>query len=148
VPSGLAGGAWLTPALVSNAAHESSIVQVETFGPVAVLQVANDLEDALALANGVPQGLVQSVHTRDAAARARALDAAEAGMVHLASGPFVVHPRAPFSAWKASGLGPPEHGVWDAAFYTRVQAVYDDPSSTGNHQQADGRLSGGHAPDA
>jgi aldehyde dehydrogenase (NAD+) len=126
VPPGLAAGAWLAPALLADAAPASPIVQEETFGPVAVLQVAEDLEAALALANGVPQGLLQSVHTRDAAARARALAAAETGMVQLASGPLAVHPRAPFSAWKASGLGPPEHGVWDAAFYTRVQAVYED----------------------
>ena len=66
------------------------------------------------------------MHTRDTDARARALAAAEAGIVQLASGPLAVHPRAPFSAWKASGLGPPEHGVWDAAFYTRTQAVYED----------------------
>jgi acyl-CoA reductase-like NAD-dependent aldehyde dehydrogenase/nicotinamidase-related amidase len=128
IPSGLTDGAWLTPALLVDAARESRIVQEETFGPVAVLQVANDLEDALALANGVRQGLLQSVHTRDSEARARALAAAEVGMVQLSSGPLAVHPRAPFSAWKASGLGPPEHGIWDAAFYTRTQAVYEDPT--------------------
>jgi acyl-CoA reductase-like NAD-dependent aldehyde dehydrogenase len=128
VPAALAAGAWLAPALLADAAPGSRIVQEETFGPVAVLQVARDLDEAIALANGVPQGLLQSVHTRDAAARARALAAAEVGMVQLALGPLAVHPRAPFSAWKASGLGPPEHGVWDAAFYTRTQAVYEDPT--------------------
>jgi acyl-CoA reductase-like NAD-dependent aldehyde dehydrogenase len=129
VPASLADGAWLAPALVADAAPESAIVQEETFGPVAVVQVADDLEHALVLANDVPHGLLQSVHTRDAAARARVLAAAEVGMVQLASGPLAVHPRAPFSAWKASGLGPPEHGVWDAWFYTRTQAIYgDDPT--------------------
>ncbi len=128
IPPGLTDGAWLAPALLIADERNSRIVQEETFGPVAVLQIANDLEDALALANGVPQGLLQSVHTRDAGARARALAAAEVGMVQLSSGPLAVHPRAPFSAWKASGLGPPEHGIWDAAFYTRTQAVYEDPA--------------------
>jgi acyl-CoA reductase-like NAD-dependent aldehyde dehydrogenase/nicotinamidase-related amidase len=128
VPAGLAYGAWLAPALVADAAPESAIVQEETFGPVAVIQVADDLEHALVLANDVPHGLLQSVHTRDAAARARVLAAAEVGMVQLAPGPLAVHPRAPFAAWKASGLGPPEHGVWDALFYTRTQAIYEDPT--------------------
>jgi alpha-ketoglutaric semialdehyde dehydrogenase len=125
-PPALADGAWLAPALVADAAPESAIVQEETFGPVAVLQVADGLEHALALANGVQHGLLQSVHTHDATARARALAAAEVGMVQLASGPLAVHPRAPFSAWKASGLGPPEHGLWDAMFYTRTQTIYED----------------------
>jgi acyl-CoA reductase-like NAD-dependent aldehyde dehydrogenase len=53
------------------------------------------------------------------------LDAAEAGIVQLAPGPLAIHPSAPFSGWKASGLGPPEHGIWDAAFYTRMQARYE-----------------------
>ncbi len=127
VPAGRDGGAWLEPTLLADAVPGSAAVQTEMFGPVAVLQVADDLAEAVALANGVPHGLLQSVYTRDAVARARVLGLAEAGMVHVAAGPFVVHPRAPFSAWKASGLGPPEHGVWDAAFYTRIQAVYEDP---------------------
>jgi acyl-CoA reductase-like NAD-dependent aldehyde dehydrogenase/nicotinamidase-related amidase len=126
VPPGLAGGAWLAPTLLADAAPESAVVQEETFGPLAVLQVARDLDDAIALANAVPHGLVQSVHTRDAATRARVLDAAEAGIVQLAAGLLAVHPRAPFGGWKASGLGPPEHGIWDAAFYSRSQAVYGD----------------------
>jgi acyl-CoA reductase-like NAD-dependent aldehyde dehydrogenase/nicotinamidase-related amidase len=128
VPATLADGAWLAPALVADAGPESAIVQEETFGPVAVVQVADDLEHAIRLANDVPHGLLQSVPTCDAAVRARALAAAEVGMVQLASGPLAVHPRAPFAAWKASGLGPPEHGMWDALFYTRTQAVYGDPA--------------------
>jgi acyl-CoA reductase-like NAD-dependent aldehyde dehydrogenase len=124
VPPGWERGAWLAPTLVTDVAPESPLVQEETFAPVAVLQVARDLEHALALANGVPQGLVQAVHTRDAGARARVLEAAEAGIVQLAPGPLAIHPRAPFVGWKASGLGPPEHGVWDAWFYARVQARY------------------------
>ena len=35
-----------------------------------------------------------------------------------------VIPGAPFGGWKASGLGPPEHGVGDPECYTRWQAVY------------------------
>jgi acyl-CoA reductase-like NAD-dependent aldehyde dehydrogenase/nicotinamidase-related amidase len=127
VPRDLAHGAWVAPALLAGIDPRSRIAQEETFGPVAVILPASDLEEALAIANGVPQGLVMSVHTRDAQARARVLEAAQAGIVQLASGPLAVHPRAPFSGWKASGLGPPEHGVWDAAFYTRTQAVYRDP---------------------
>ena len=32
----------------------------------------------------------------------------------------------PFSGWKASGVGPAEHGSGDPEFYTRPQAVYVD----------------------
>jgi acyl-CoA reductase-like NAD-dependent aldehyde dehydrogenase len=32
---------------------------------------------------------------------------------------------APFGGWKASGIGPPEHGMFDVEFYTRPQTVYN-----------------------
>jgi acyl-CoA reductase-like NAD-dependent aldehyde dehydrogenase len=64
------------------------------------------------------------VCTQDPARRARFLDAAEAGILNLAPGALAVHPDAPFGGWKASGIGPPEHGIWDLEFYTRRQAVY------------------------
>lgn len=126
VPPALAHGAWLAPALLTAVEPRDRIAQEETFAPVAIILPARDLDAALAIANGVPHGLVMSVHTRDERARARARDAAEAGILQLNGGPLAVHPRAPFSGWKASGIGPPEHGIWDAAFYSRTQAVYTD----------------------
>jgi alpha-ketoglutaric semialdehyde dehydrogenase len=128
VPTGLAHGAWLAPALLADVDPHDPIAGEETFGPLAVILSVRDPDDALEVANGVEQGLVLSVHTRDAAQRARILAAAQVGIVQLRSGPLAVHPRAPFSGWKASGVGPPEHGMWDAAFYTRAQAVYGDES--------------------
>jgi acyl-CoA reductase-like NAD-dependent aldehyde dehydrogenase len=91
---------------------------------VAVVQVAEDADDALRLANAVEQGLVANLCTQDPALRARFLDAAEAGILNLAPGALAVHPEAPFGGWKASGIGPPEHGIWDREFYARRQVVY------------------------
>jgi acyl-CoA reductase-like NAD-dependent aldehyde dehydrogenase len=54
------------------------------------------------------------------------VEAAEAGMLNLAAGALQVNPDAPFAGWKASGIGPPEHGIWDREFYARPQAVYGD----------------------
>jgi acyl-CoA reductase-like NAD-dependent aldehyde dehydrogenase/nicotinamidase-related amidase len=126
VPSGLEHGAWLAPALLAEVGPRHRLAQEETFAPLALLLRARDLDHALAIANDVPHGLVMSVHTRRERARARVLALAQAGIVQLGAGPLAVHPRAPFAGWKASGLGPPEHGIWDAAFYARAQAVYSD----------------------
>jgi aldehyde dehydrogenase (NAD+) len=49
---------------------------------------------------------------------------AEAGMLALNHAPPRIAASAPFAAWKASGLGPPEHGRWDLEFYSRPQALY------------------------
>jgi len=47
----------------------------------------------------------------------------EAGIVIDGKG-MQIHPEAPFGGCKASQIGPPEHGVWDRYFFSRVQARY------------------------
>jgi len=124
LPAGLDHGAYLAPALVTGLAPEADLVQEETFGPVAVIQLADDLDEALRLANGVRQGLVAGLATRDPAALRRFVEEVEAGIVKLTPGALPVHADAPFGGWKASGIGPPEHGAWDREFYSRPQALY------------------------
>jgi acyl-CoA reductase-like NAD-dependent aldehyde dehydrogenase/nicotinamidase-related amidase len=124
IPAGLESGCWLSPAIVGRVGSGSSIAQEETFGPVAVLFPADSLDEAIALANGVEQGLVAAVVGCNEEEKRRCANAIEAGILQFAPGPVDVHPQAPFGGWKASGLGPPEHGAWDRQFYTRPQAVY------------------------
>jgi acyl-CoA reductase-like NAD-dependent aldehyde dehydrogenase len=126
VPAGLEAGAYLAPALVAGLAPDARLVQEETFGPVAVIQLAEDLGEAIGLANGVRQGLVAGLATRDPAALRRFVEEVEAGIVKLTPGALPVHAEAPFGGWKASGIGPPEHGAWDREFYSRPQALYGD----------------------
>jgi len=117
-------GAYYEPTVLLCDDRHAAVVQEETFGPVLVVQPAADLDDAIALANGVRQGLLMAVCTRDPAARSAVMARAAAGIVQIGSRPPAIHPDAPFGGWKASGLGPPEHGVWDVEFLTRAQAVY------------------------
>ncbi|MEM8885769.1 MAG: aldehyde dehydrogenase family protein, partial [Planctomycetota bacterium] len=49
---GTARGRWMEPTVVRN-----GLTDRETFGPIALIQPATDLEEALALANGVEHGL-------------------------------------------------------------------------------------------
>jgi acyl-CoA reductase-like NAD-dependent aldehyde dehydrogenase/nicotinamidase-related amidase len=127
VSANLGHGSWLAPALLADVDSQRAIAQEETFGPVAVMFETHDLDEAIAVANRVVHGLVLAVCTEDLAARAWVLETARAGIVQLGAGPLGVHPDAPFGGWKASGMGPPEHGEWDAAFFSRVQAVYGAP---------------------
>ena len=117
-------GAYCVPAIVSGAPHESEIVQEETFGPVLVVEKAGTFEEALALADGVRQGLVASLFAGDGPWRERFLSAARAGIVKWNSSTADADGAAPFGGWKASGLGPPEHGPGNVEFYGRLQAVY------------------------
>ena len=99
----------------------ATVAQEEIFGPVTVLLRVDGVEEAIAVANSVEQGLVAAVCTDDAGARARLVG--RAGRRHrrqIGPGPVPIHPDAPFGGWKASGSGPPEHGVWDATFATKT----------------------------
>ena len=109
-----------------GAAHESGIVQDETFGPVLVLEAAADLDDALGLVNGVRQGLAAAIFASPGPWRGAFLAAARAGILKWNASTADADADAPFGGWKASGVGPPEHGPGDVEFYTRLQAIYGD----------------------
>ncbi len=120
----LARGAWLPPAIVVTAEAAAEIVQEETFGPVLVVQPASDFEHALALLDGVRQGLIAALFSPGSERRARFLAAARAGVLKLDRSTVDAAVEAPFGGFKASGLGPPEHGPGNLKFYTRMQAIY------------------------
>ena len=118
-------GAWYPPTIVVGAAHESAIVQEETFGPVLVLERASSFDEALRLANGVRQGLVAALFAGPGPWRETFQRAAEAGVLKWNSSTADADADAPFGGWKASGLGPPEHGPGDVEFFSKLQAIYD-----------------------
>jgi acyl-CoA reductase-like NAD-dependent aldehyde dehydrogenase len=117
-------GAYHAPTLVLCEDQDAEIVQEESFGPVVVVQRASTFEQALELLNGVRQGLVASLFSASAELRERFVDEAQAGVLKLDRATADVGIEAPFGGWKASGVGPPEHGSANLEFYTRAQAVY------------------------
>ena len=62
-------GFFLEPTVVAGLRQDDELVQSEIFGPVITVQSFRDDDEALALANGVEQGLTASVWTRFAFAR-------------------------------------------------------------------------------
>ena len=93
--------------------------------PLLVVQPARDFDHALELCNGVRQGLAAALFTESPRLRERFLQRARTGILKLNTSTAGAHATLPFGGWKASGLGPPEHGEGDALFYERIQAVYD-----------------------
>lgn len=124
IPPGFDGGCWYEPTLISGLRPQSRAVRDEAFGPLAVVLEAQDFDDALRSCNGVDQGLVAILYSSDPDEQRRFLDQAEAGILRIDDPQAGIHPDAPFTGWKASGIGLPEHGRWDGAFYTQPQAVY------------------------
>jgi aldehyde dehydrogenase (NAD+) len=59
-----AGGCYMTPCL-ANAKPDFKIVCDETFGPLLYLLTYRDFDEAIAINNGVPQGLTSAIFTND-----------------------------------------------------------------------------------
>ena len=81
--------------------------RTECFGPVLGLMRAEDLDQAIALANAQPFGLTSGIQTLDDREIARWLDRIEAGNLYVnrpITGAIVG--RQPFGGWKASSVGP------------------------------------------
>jgi acyl-CoA reductase-like NAD-dependent aldehyde dehydrogenase/nicotinamidase-related amidase len=125
VLGGTRDGAIFSPTILECVDPGLEIVERESFAPIVVILKAKDAQDALRLANEVPQGLLAGISGGAPEERKFFLDRIEAGIIRL-GGPPRIDAAAPFGGWKASGLGPPEHGRWDREFYSRPQAVYDE----------------------
>lgn len=117
-------GAFAQPAIVACDDPRHPLVQEETMSPLLVIQGAADFEQALALCNGVRFGLSAAIFTRDAGLQKRFLAGAEAGILRINASTAGADASLPFGGWKASGAGPPEHGIGDRLFYTHIQTVY------------------------
>ena len=59
-----AGGCYMTPCL-TNARPDYKVVHDETFGPLLYLLTYRDFDEAIAINNGVPQGLSSAIFTND-----------------------------------------------------------------------------------
>jgi acyl-CoA reductase-like NAD-dependent aldehyde dehydrogenase/nicotinamidase-related amidase len=118
-------GYYYPPTLVCGAVPDSEVVQEETFGPVIVVQRAEDWKQAIELCNGVRQGLAAAVFCRSREIQQHFLEAARAGILKINSSTAGAVGDAPFGGWKESGIGPPEHGIGDNEFYCRHQTVYN-----------------------
>ncbi len=111
-----------TLVLCDDPSHE--IVQEETFGPVLVIQSADNLDEAIALCNGVRQGLAASIFSTAPESIGCFLRETKAGILKVNSSTADASVDVPFGGWKASGIGPAEHGDADFEFYLRTQTVY------------------------
>jgi len=77
------GGFYEAPVLLRDVPPENRLAQDEVFGPVLAALPFDDEDEAIALANGTPYGLVAGVWTRDGARQLRAARRLRAGQVFV-----------------------------------------------------------------
>ncbi len=99
------GRGYFYPATVlTNVPAQSRAGCEELFGPVAVVRVAKDLDDAIDIANATPWGLAGSIWASDAREVEVALERLDVGMV-FANAMVASMPELPFGGTKHSGFG-------------------------------------------
>ena len=101
----LEGTGFFYPATVlTNVPADSRAGCEELFGPVAVVYVADDLDDAIRVANDTPWGLGGSIWAKDEREINEAIERLDVGLV-FANAIVASMPELPFGGTKLSGFG-------------------------------------------
>ena len=100
------GGCYMTPCL-ANAKPDFKIVCHETFGPLLYLLTYRDFDEAIAIQNGVPQGLTSAIFTNDMREAERFVSAAgsDCGIANVNTGTSGAEIGGAFGGEKETGGG-------------------------------------------
>jgi acyl-CoA reductase-like NAD-dependent aldehyde dehydrogenase len=91
--------------IMSGVDPEARVVHEETFGPVAPVVAIDSLEEAIALTNASPYGLLTAIFTRDLAAGLEFADRVKAGWVNVNEGTNYWESQLPFGGGAGSDSG-------------------------------------------
>ncbi len=97
-------GFFYRPTVITGITPDMRVATEELFGPVAMLYVVDDADEALAVANATEFGLGSSVWTNDPDEQQRFVNELQAGQVFV-NGMVVSMPQLPFGGIKSSGIG-------------------------------------------
>ncbi len=119
------GGCYVTPCIAA-ARNEYKIVQEETFAPILYIITYRTLDEAIALHNGVPQGLSSAIFTRNLLEAERFLSCAgsDCGIANVNIGTSGAEIGGAFGGEKETGGGR-ESGsdVWKACMRRQTNTI-------------------------
>src|SRR5437870_9864124 len=118
----LARGYFIEPTLLDHVTPGSVLEQEEIFGPVLTVTTFESVDEAIAIANGTPYGLVTGIWTRDLNKALMLATAIKSGQVRVDAYSVEGSIGLPFGGYKRSGFGR-EQGVEALANYTQIKNV-------------------------
>lgn len=114
-------GFFFEPTVFAQAPASALLMRQEPFGPIAVIQPYDTLDEAIAEANALPYGLGAYAFTRDLNTAHRLGEGIAAGMVGI-NHFGVSQPELPFGGIRESGIGH-EQGPEGIAHYTEIKTI-------------------------
>ena len=96
---------WVESARLKEQEEKNRLAQQEVFGPVLAAMAFHDEDEAVALANGTPFGLVAGLWTRDGARQLRMARRIASGQVFINNYGAGGGVELPFGGVKSSGHG-------------------------------------------
>lgn len=132
-------GYFIEPTIFAEVLPGMRIAQEEIFGPVVSVIKAEDLSEAIRIANGTQYGLSASIYTRDVNATAIAERDLEFGIVYINAPTIGAEIHLPFGGVKHSGFGRKEAGGRGGALdtYSQLKVIYRDFSGRLQRAQID-----------
>jgi acyl-CoA reductase-like NAD-dependent aldehyde dehydrogenase len=91
--------------LLADVPEDAEFAQLETFGPVASVEVVGSADEAVARANATNYGLSAGIITSDPDRGLALAQLIESGIVHVNDQPVADEPQMPFGGVKDSGFG-------------------------------------------
>ncbi len=122
-----ARGYFLAPTVIADVPADSAVARDELFAPVLAVLPAEDLDEAIELANRTAFGLSATLFTHDLRSALGYIHRIEAGMVRVNGDTTGVDPHAPFGGVKGSSSGSREQGPAAREFYTESKTVQIHP---------------------
>lgn len=110
------------PTVLTGCSAEMEIMRKEIFGPVLPIQIIDDLDEAIALANDCEYGLTSSIYTRDLGKAMHAIREIDFGETYVNRENFEAM-QGFHAGVRKSGVGGADgkHGLYE---YTHTHAVY------------------------
>ncbi len=116
------GGFFFRPTVLADVTLEARAMMEEPFGPVALLQPFDTVEDAITEANRLPYGLAAYCFTENGRRQNLLAETVEAGMIGI-NQVRMTWPDSPFGGLKESGFGS-EDGPEGIAAHMVTKAVH------------------------
>lgn len=120
----LAKGLFPAPTVFTGVTPEMRIAREEIFGPVLSVIVFDDLDEAIAIANGVEYGLSAAIFTQNISNAFTFLEQTATGMAHVNAGTIGGEAHLPFGGVKGTGIGHREMGKTAVEFFTELKTMF------------------------